>query len=56
MILQELEDAKISLLVQVDASAVMEQFLKMGCALIQALVQVATYISTFINISHMAIA
>ena len=38
--LQELEDVKNSLLVQVAVSVVMEQFLMMVCVLMQAIVQV----------------
>ena len=40
VMLQELEDVKNRLLVQVVVSVVMEQFLKMECAPMQAIVQV----------------
>ena len=40
VMLQELEDVKNSLLVRVVVSVVMEQFLKMECVLMQAIVQV----------------
>ena len=40
VMLQELEDVKNSLLVRVVVSAVMEQFLKMECVLMLAIVQV----------------
>ena len=44
VMLQELEDVKNSLLVRVVVSVVMEQFLKMECVLMQAIVQVPTSI------------
>ena len=41
--LQELEDVKNRLLAQVVVSVQMEQFLKMECALIQAIAQVQAF-------------